>query len=820
MIDQKIMPRHYSTAASLTQGHPDKLCDQIADAMVDAVLGMDPGSIIDCQVVATKGLILVSGEAETKAYVNVADLVRQVIRDVGFEYTKLGFDADTCGVLTSMEFLGRDICTGYYKPPSEMSESVWNMVADLIVATEQVTVIGFACDETPELIPMPTVLAHRLCRQLDLARKEGLIPLLRPDGVSQVTVEYEYGWPKRVASVAITTQHGRVEHLEMLEVELLEKVVRLAIPGQLLDGDTQYLINPAGRSYMEGPFRAPGASGRQSIVDGYGSSVGACGPSFVGKDPMRISRCAAYMARHVAKNVVAAGLADRFRVEITYVPGVARPVAVTVDAFGTEKVPLARIQRLILREFDLRPAPIVEHLRLKRPVYRATATYGAFGRTDIDAPWEETDHAERLRSEARLKLPQELFGLVSAELHGPLGMKPGPQAPAGLLPGHGGYEQQLTRDVAARAPASQEPAAEAPTATGGGMEAKLSAEKLLASTDLRNAHLVGADLRGACLRGFSLARANLSDADLTGADLSGCDLAMADFSRANLSSARLISADLTQARLENAKLMNADLTGATLVRCNLQEADLSGATLRNADLRKGFLLGTCLRSADLSGADLTEATLSEVDLADAAVEIDQIRSTIPPAWAIRCPVCLKNGIITEVSEEGDPEVDFFLSGNLPELWPCGHFAEQAWEFFWPNYEAPGNDWLRGIGLQMAEDLDELLTKHADDLAPEAPCSIFTCDAHHGIEECFYSHFDIVKVDTGDRWGSEWILPFIDGDEKDALRRGWQDVESLFDQLQNPFEPETKGWKVLERARRHLIKVCRTSARANEPNIPD
>jgi S-adenosylmethionine synthetase len=395
-------PQLFFTSESVTEGHPDKLCDQISDAILDAVLRDDPTSRCAAECYATTGTVIVGGEITTKTYVDMQKLVRDVVRDIGYTRAKYGFDYETCGVLLAIKEQSPDIAQGVNEALEFKQGEMEEDAALKVGAGDQGMMIGFACNETPELMPMPIALAHKLCRRLSQVRKDGTLDYLRPDGKSQVTVEYEYGKPKRVDAVVISAQHDAGVSWEQIQRDVRTHVVQPIVPEEYLDGATKYYVNPTGRFVTGGPMGDAGLTGRKIIVDTYGGMARHGGGAFSGKDPTKVDRSAAYAARYVAKNVVAAGLADRFEVQIAYAIGVAHPLSVNFETFGTEHVDEAMIGKLIAKHFDLRPGAIIRDLRLRRPIYRPTASYGHFGRDDIDAPWEETDKADRLREEAGL----------------------------------------------------------------------------------------------------------------------------------------------------------------------------------------------------------------------------------------------------------------------------------------------------------------------------------------------------------------------------------------------------------------------------------
>ncbi|MBQ8082513.1 MAG: methionine adenosyltransferase [Clostridia bacterium] len=389
--------RKLFTSESVTEGHPDKMCDQISDAVLDAILAHDPNAHVACETCATTGLIMVMGEVTTEAYVPVQDLVRSVVTDIGYDRAKKGFDGQSCAVLVALHDQSPDIAQGVNdaleKRGTEDKETG---------AGDQGMMFGFACDETPELMPMPIALAHRLTLQLSRVRKSGLCPFLRPDGKAQVTVVYEDDRPVAIDTIVISTQHDENVTHDEIERAMLEHVVKPVIPAELLTADTKYFINPTGRFVIGGPAGDSGLTGRKIIVDTYGGYAPHGGGAFSGKDPTKVDRSAAYAARHAAKNVVAAGLAKKCQVALAYAIGVARPVSFTVDTFGTGALPDDQLSKLVADTFDMRPDAIIERLDLRRPIYRQTAAYGHFGRTDVDLPWEHTDQARQLREKAGL----------------------------------------------------------------------------------------------------------------------------------------------------------------------------------------------------------------------------------------------------------------------------------------------------------------------------------------------------------------------------------------------------------------------------------
>ena len=390
----------FFTSEPVTEGHPDKIADQISDAVLDAIIAKDPHARVACETLVTTGLVHVVGEISTNTYVDIPRIARDTIRDIGYTRAKYGFDCDTCGVLVSLDEQSADIAMGV-DDSLEVKEG--NAEAfDKIGAGDQGMMFGYASNETPELMPMPISLAHRLSRQLSAVRKDNTLSYLRPDGKTQVTVEYVNGVPKRIDTIVISTQHSPEVTREQIEKDLKKYVIDAVLPADFVDENTKYFINPTGRFVIGGPHGDAGLTGRKIIVDTYGGMARHGGGAFSGKDPSKVDRSAAYATRYVAKNIVAAGLADRCEVQVAYAIGVAKPVSVLVDTFGTAKVSEEKIQELIKKHFDLRPAGIIEMLDLLKPHYRKTAAYGHFGRTDVDLPWERTDKADILRKEAGL----------------------------------------------------------------------------------------------------------------------------------------------------------------------------------------------------------------------------------------------------------------------------------------------------------------------------------------------------------------------------------------------------------------------------------
>ena len=395
------MPRKYFTSESVTEGHPDKICDQISDAVLDAYYEKDPYARVACETAVTTGMVLVIGEITSKYSIDIPKVVRKTILDIGYNDSKLGFDGNSCAVLVSIDEQSPDIAMGVDKAMEAKNGQMNDSQIEAIGAGDQGMMFGFACNETPELMPMPVSLAHRLTRKLAEVRKNSTIAYLRPDGKSQVTVEYDGDKPVRVDTVVISTQHEDGVSYDKIEQDVIEHVIRRVIPSGLIDNNTKFLINPTGRFVTGGPQGDSGLTGRKIIVDTYGGYARHGGGAFSGKDPTKVDRSAAYAARYVAKNLVAAGLASKLEIQLAYAIGVANPVSVSVDTFGTGKIPEGKIIELVRKHFDLRPAAIIRDLGLRRPIYRQTAAYGHFGRTDIDLPWERTDKAEILRSDAQ-----------------------------------------------------------------------------------------------------------------------------------------------------------------------------------------------------------------------------------------------------------------------------------------------------------------------------------------------------------------------------------------------------------------------------------
>ena len=393
------MARHYLfTSESVTEGHPDKVCDQISDAVLDAILEQDPNGRVACETTACTGLIHVMGEITTSCYVDIAHIAREVVRDIGYDRGKYGFDSDTCAVVTSIDEQSADIALGVDKS-LESKEGTDSELSN--GAGDQGMMFGYACDETPELMPLPLSLAQKLCKRMAEVRKSGQVPYMRPDGKSQVTVEYdENNRPVRVDTVVISTQHDPDVSLEQIRKDMIEQVAKAVIPADMLDENTKYYVNPTGRFVKGGPAADSGLTGRKIIVDTYGGSAPHGGGCFSGKDPTKVYRSAAYAARYVAKNIVAAGLARRCQVQLAYAIGVAQPVSVLVDTFGTGTVGDDKLEAAVRKVFDLRPTAIIRDLDLRKPIYRKLAAYGHMGREDLGVTWEKTDRTEALKAAA------------------------------------------------------------------------------------------------------------------------------------------------------------------------------------------------------------------------------------------------------------------------------------------------------------------------------------------------------------------------------------------------------------------------------------
>lgn len=392
--------KRFFTSESVTEGHPDKMCDQISDGVLDAIFAQDPQARVACETLVTTGQVHVVGEISTTCYVDINKVVRETIRKIGYDRAKYGFDCDTCGVLVSIDEQSPDIALGVDKGTEAKAGDTDEFATN--GAGDQGMMFGYASNETPEYMPMPIAIAHKMARRLTEVRKTGLLTYLRPDGKTQITVEYDGDKPVRIEAVVVSSQHSADVPMEQLRSDIMEHVILPSVPAEMVDADTKYFINPTGKFVVGGPQGDSGLTGRKIVVDTYGGMARHGGGAFSGKDPTKVDRSAAYAARYVAKNIVAAGLADKCELQVAYAIGVARPVSVLVETFGTAKIAEEKIAEIVQKVFDLRPAAIIKNLQLRQPIYQQTAAYGHFGRTDIDLPWERLDKVDIIKKEAGL----------------------------------------------------------------------------------------------------------------------------------------------------------------------------------------------------------------------------------------------------------------------------------------------------------------------------------------------------------------------------------------------------------------------------------